>query len=53
MARGFTQVNENDYKETFAPTIRYNLLRIFLAIAVKNNLRVHQLDIVTSFLAEN
>ena len=51
LARGFTQVHGIDYEETFAPTIRYDALRIFLAIATKNNWRVHQLDIVTAFLA--
>lgn len=37
VARGFTQVYGVDYEETFAPTIRYDALRIFLAIATKNN----------------
>lgn len=49
MARGFTQVHEIDYKETFAPIICYDTLRIFLAIAAKNNWRVYQLDVVTAF----
>ena len=51
VARGFTQVYGVDYEETFAPTIRYDALRIFLAIAAKNNWKVHQVDIVTAFLA--
>lgn len=51
LARGFTQVYGVDYEETFAPTIRYDALRIFPAIAAKNNWKVHQLDIVTAFLA--
>ncbi len=51
MARGFTQVHWIDFKETFAPTICYDALCIFLAIAAKNNWRVHQPDIVTAFLA--
>ena len=37
VARGFTQVHEIDYKETFAPIICYNALRILFAIAVKKN----------------
>ena len=52
VARGFTQVYGVDFEETFAPTIRYDALRIFLAIAGKNNWKVHQVDIVTAFLAE-
>ncbi len=53
MARSFTQVHEIDYKETFALIICYDALRILFAIAVKKNWRVHQLDIVTAFLAGN
>ena len=51
VTRGFTQVYGVDYEETFATTIRYDALRIFLAIATKNKWKVHQLDIVTAFLA--
>lgn len=51
VAHGFTQVYGVDYEETFAPTIRYDALRIFLAIAAKNNWKIHQVDIVTAFLA--
>lgn len=51
MARGFTQVHGIGYEETFAPIICYDALCISLAIAAKNNWRIHQLDIVTAFLA--
>ena len=53
VARGFIQVHGINYEKTFTPIIRYDTLRIFFAIAAKNNSRVHQLDIVTAFLAEN
>lgn len=33
VAQGFSQVHEIDYTKTFAPTIRRESLRIFLAIA--------------------
>ncbi len=52
MARGFIQVHGIDYEKTFRPIIRYDTLRIFLAIAAKNDSRVHQLNIVSAFLAE-
>ena len=49
--RGFTQVHKIDYKETLAPTLCYDSLWIFVAIACRNNWKVYQLDIVTAFLA--
>ena len=52
VARDFTQVHGVDYEETFAPTICYDALCIFFAITAKNNWKVHQVDIVTTFLAE-
>ena len=37
VAQSFTQVYGIDYEKTFAPTICYNVLWIFLAITAKNN----------------
>lgn len=51
VARGFTHVYGVDYEEAFASTIRYDALCIFLAIAAKNNWKVHQVDIIKVFLA--
>lgn len=51
MACGFTQVYGVDYEETFAPSICYDVFYIFLAIVAKNNWKVHQVNIVTAFLA--
>ncbi|KAF7570475.1 hypothetical protein PtrM4_104770 [Pyrenophora tritici-repentis] len=31
VARGFTQVHGTDYNETFAPTVRMDTLRLFMA----------------------
>jgi hypothetical protein len=38
VARGFTQVKGEDYDQTFAPTVRMNILRLFLAMATKEDL---------------
>jgi hypothetical protein len=38
VARGFTQVKGEDYDQTFAPTVRMNILRLFLAMAAKEDL---------------
>ena len=51
VARGFTQKHGVNYEETFAPTIRLDAMRIILAIAAKNEWKVHQMDAVAAFLA--
>ena len=45
VAQGFSQVAGINFIETFAPTVRRELLRIFLAIATILGLIVHQVDI--------
>jgi hypothetical protein len=37
VARGFSQIYGIDYFETFAPTVRMDILRMFLAIAAKKD----------------
>ena len=49
-ARDFRQVEGLDYKETFAPMIRYDCLRIFLALVTHLDLELVQFDIKTAFL---
>ena len=50
VARGFTQIAGADYDLTWAPTVRYDSLRVLLAIAAVKNLEVHQVDIVGAYL---
>lgn len=47
---GFLQVLGIDHTETFAPTIRREALRTFLAISAILGLIVHQVDIVGAYL---
>jgi hypothetical protein len=49
VARGFSQVYGEDYTETFAPTVRMDTLRIFLAIVAGEDLECRQYDIKNAF----
>lgn len=49
VARGFSQVQGEDYSDTFAPTVRMDTLRIFLAIMATQDLVCHHLDIKNAF----
>lgn len=49
VARGFTQRFGLDFWDTFAPTVRYETLRTFLAIVTLFNMELHQIDINNAF----
>ncbi|KAL0266989.1 UNVERIFIED_CONTAM: hypothetical protein PYX00_009379 [Menopon gallinae] len=49
VARGHTQRPGIDYDEIFAPVARYELIRTLLAIAVNEQMYVHQLDVVSAY----
>lgn len=49
-AKGCSQVEGLDYNETYAPTTRYDTIRILLAIAIQQNLDIIQFDVKTAFL---
>ncbi|KAI1006264.1 hypothetical protein K3495_g1956, partial [Podosphaera aphanis] len=50
VAKGFPQVQGLDFDETFAPVVRFDSLRLLLAIAAHKCWRPRQLDIKTAFL---
>ncbi|CAG4955863.1 unnamed protein product [Colias eurytheme] len=50
VAKGFTQKEGMDYKETFSPVLRYSTLRLLLALSVEKNLDLIHLDVPTAFL---
>ena len=49
-AKGFSQKEGIDYNETFAPVVKHESLRLFLAISVNENYKMHHIDISTAFL---
>jgi Reverse transcriptase (RNA-dependent DNA polymerase) len=49
VAKGFTQVEEIDYDETFSPVAKFQSIRILLAIAVFYNYEIWQIDVKITF----
>ena len=49
VARGFSQAYGRDYTETFAPTVRMDTFRIFMAMIAKYDLETAQFDIKNAF----
>jgi hypothetical protein len=50
VAKGYNQRYGVDYDLTHAPVLRYNSLRVILALSATANRRLYQLDIKTAFL---
>ena len=50
MAKGYNQKEGIDYNETFAPVIKQQALKLFLAISVIEDAEEHHIDITTAFL---
>lgn len=53
VARGCSQKQGFDYGETYAPVAKLTTLRILLAIAVRFNMHIHQMDVKGAFLNGN
>jgi hypothetical protein len=49
-AKGFTQKQDIDYNETFAPVVKYKSLRIIMAPAAINDYEIKHMDVETAFL---
>jgi hypothetical protein len=49
VARGFSQIYGIDYFETFAPTVRMDTLRIFLAVAALKDWELIHMDVKNAF----
>jgi hypothetical protein len=51
VARGFSQVYGVDYFDTYVPVAKHQSIRILFAIAAAEGLEIHQMDVITAFLA--
>nr|GEV02083.1 retrovirus-related Pol polyprotein from transposon TNT 1-94 [Tanacetum cinerariifolium] len=50
VARGYYQEEGIDFKESFAPVARLEVIHIFIAFSTHMNMVVHQMDVKTAFL---
>ena len=50
VAKGFCQVEGVDYDETYAPTVRFESVRAFIALAAPIGWELDQMDVTTAFL---
>ena len=50
MAKGFSQEEGIDYFENFATVVRYESIRILLALTVKEDYEIAKFDVNTAFL---
>ena len=52
-AKGFTQKDDIDYKETFQSVSRKDSFRVIMALVAHYDLELHQMDVKTVFLNED
>ena len=50
VAQGFSQKFGFDYEETFIPVVRFESVRVVIALAAQHGLKLHQMDVATAFL---
>ena len=50
VAQGFTQRPNVDFRETFAPVVKFTSIRVLLALAARYRLHVHQADVDKAYL---
>jgi hypothetical protein len=50
VAQGFSQVEDLDFREIFAPIAHPEAIRILLAFAVSKGFKLYQMDLKSAFL---
>jgi hypothetical protein len=53
VAKYFAQQEGIDYEENFAPTTKWNTIRMVLALSSHKEWKVHQMDVKSAFLNED
>ena len=48
--KGYSQIAEIDYHETFAPKARMSSVRMLMQRAVQNNMIIHQMEVKMAYL---
>jgi len=50
VAKGYSQVKDVDYQDTFAPTANFTSVRVLMQLAAQHDLVLHQMDVKTAYL---
>jgi hypothetical protein len=50
VAQGYTQVEDLDFGETYAPVARLEAIRIMLAYTCAHNIKLYQIEVKSAFL---
>ena len=50
VAQGYNQIEGIDYEDTFSPVVRYESVRVVVALAIHYDLIIHQMDVSSAFL---
>lgn len=50
VAKGYSQIKDVDYYETYAPTTKMTTIRILMQFAVQYDLIIHQMDVKSAYL---
>jgi len=53
VAKGFTQKDDIDYKETFSSVSKKDSFRIIITLVAHYDLELHQMDVKSAFLNED
>lgn len=53
VCKGYAQVEGIDFQETFAPIVRLEAIKMFLAFASFKKIKVYQMDVKSAFLNDN